>query len=70
MNAKYRFIFQFVIFGKSGKTGLKIIMPLVELSARDVASELNEITKILTENTGFLIKRDYLRVNLCYNQSH
>ena len=39
-------------------------MSLVELSAKGLASE---ITLILTENTHFLIKRDYLRVNLCYS---
>lgn len=39
-------------------------MPLVELSSGGVASE---ITEILTENTSFLIKKGYLRVNLCYS---
>ena len=51
------FIFQFVAFGKSVKEPLKIILPLVELLAKGVASE---ITKILTENTSSLIKKDYL----------
>ena len=39
-------------------------MSLVELSAGGVASE---ITKNFTENTNSLIKKGYLRVNLCYS---
>ena len=51
-------------FWKSIQTELKIIMSLVELSAGGVASE---ITKNFTENTNSLIKKGYLRVNLCYS---
>ena len=46
------------------KQNWKTIMSLVELSAGGVASE---ITKNFTENTNSLIKKGYLRVNLCYS---
>ena len=38
-------------------------MPLVELSAGGIASELMKITLIFTENAKFPIKKGYLRVN-------
>lgn len=49
--------------GKQEKAGLKTIMPLVELSAGGIASELMKITLIFTENAKFPIKKGYLRVN-------